>query len=116
MAEIDRNERVGRTDWGAIWSGVFTFIAIRFIFGALGFAIFAASASPNAAHAATGMGIGIGIWVVILTIIAMYFAGREASHSTTVGNRSEGMRQGMIMFGLSVASVSGAHHNGWDRN
>jgi hypothetical protein len=44
-----------RTDWGAIWAGVFTFIAVWSVFGLLGEAIFASTANPNAAHPVTGM-------------------------------------------------------------
>lgn len=108
MAEFEyRNEiiRNPRTDWGAVWSGVFTFVAIWSVFGALGFTIFAAAANPSAANPVTGMGAGIGVWVVILTIIAMYVAGRETSHSDSITNRHDGIRHGMIMFGLSVVSA-----------
>lgn len=35
------------TAWGAIWAGMFSFIAIWSVFGILGEAIFASSANPN---------------------------------------------------------------------
>lgn len=111
-----------RTDWGAIWAGVFTFVAIWSVFGVLGFAIFATIADPNAPRPATGMGI----WAVILTIIAMYVAGLETGRLTAVGNRHDRLVQGMVTFGLSVVaalvitalggiaiSISGGTHNSY---
>lgn len=94
-----------RTDWGAIWAGVFTFTAIWAVFGALGFAIFASAASPSAAQPILGMSAGWGIWAIILTIIAMYVAGRETGRLAAVTNRHDGLIHGMIMFGLSFASA-----------
>lgn len=94
-----------RTDWGAIWGGTFTFIAIWSVFGALGLAIFSHTATANAAVPATGHGYGFGIWVIILTIIAMYVAGRETGRFAAVPTRHDGLIHGMIMFGLSVVGV-----------
>jgi hypothetical protein len=95
----------GRTSWGAIWAGVFTFVAIWSVFGLLGQAIFASSANPNAQQPVTGMSVGMGIWAVILTIIAMYVAGRETGRLAAVPTRHDGLIHGMIMFGLSVVAV-----------
>ncbi len=110
MADLAyRNENVvyarGRTDWGAIWAGTFTFAAIWCVFGLLGMAIFASRANPNAAAPAIGQNLGIAIWSIILTIIAMYVAGRETGRLAEVKNRHDGLIHGMIMFGLSVISA-----------
>lgn len=94
-----------RTDWGAIWGGVFTFVAIWSVFGALGLAIFASAANPSAAAPVAGMSVGLGIWIVVLTIIAMYVAGRETGRLAAVDNRHDGLIHGMIMFGLSVVAA-----------
>jgi len=94
-----------RTDWGAIWSGVFTFIAIWSVFGALGLAIFASAASPNAANPVTGMSTGMGIWVIVLTTVAMYIAGQASGRLAGLTNRHDGLLHGLVMFGLSVAGV-----------
>ena len=110
MADLAyRNDAVtvlrGRTDWGAIWGGVFTFVAIWSVFGALGLAIFAGAANPRAAAPVEGMSAGIGIWMIVLTIIAMYVAGRETGRLAGVSNRHDGLIHGMIMFGLSVVAA-----------
>lgn len=94
-----------KTDWGAIWAGVFTFVAIFTVFGTLGVATFTSSANPNAARPVLGMSVGIGIWAIVLTIIAMYVAGRETSHLAAVNTRHDGLIHGMVMFGLSVIAV-----------
>ncbi len=118
------------TDWGAIWAGVFSFMAIWSVFGALGLAIFASAASPNVSQSIAHQGWGIGIWSIVLTIIAMYVAGRETGRLAGVDNRHDGMIHGLVMFGLSVvgvlvlltiggsainggAGVSGNVHNGY---
>ena len=94
-----------RTDWGAIWGGVFTFMAIWSVFGALGLAIFSGAVNPNATAPVLGMSVGMGIWAIVLTIIAMYVAGRETGHLAGVANRHDGLIHGMIMFGLSAVSA-----------
>jgi hypothetical protein len=94
-----------RMDWGAVWAGMFTFIGIWSVFGLLGVAIFASSANPNAAHPVSGMGWGMGIWAIVLTIIAMWFAGMETGRLAAASNRRDGVVHGMTMFGLSIAAV-----------
>jgi hypothetical protein len=109
MADIAyRNEGfvygAARVSWKAIWAGVFTFVAIWSVFGTLGLAIFASNASPNAAAPVRGQSVGIAIWSIILTIIAMYVAGRETGRLAEVTTRHDGLIHGMIMFGLSVVA------------
>jgi len=94
-----------RTDWGAIWAGMFSFIAIWSVFGSLGMAIFASAATPAANHPVTAEGWGIGIWAIILTIIAMYVAGRVTGHLANLSRRQDGLLHGQIMFGLSCVAA-----------
>lgn len=107
MAELEvRTPRLAlRTDWGAIWAGVFTFVAIWSVFGLLGIAIFTTAGNPDAANSLMGMTLGMGIWAIVLTIIAMYCAGRETARLAAVGNRHDGLIHGMIMFGLSIVTI-----------
>ncbi len=86
------------TDFGAVWAGVFVFTAIWCVFGSLGLAIFASTGNA--------LGVGMSIWSVILTIIAMYVAGRETGQLAAITDRHTGLIHGMVMFGLSfVAAV-----------
>ena len=94
-----------RVNWGAIWAGAFTFIAIWSVFGLLGAAIFATAANPNAARPVTGMSIGMSIWAIVLTIIAMYVAGLETGRLAAVADRHDGVIHGIAMFGLSVVAA-----------
>ncbi|MBV8893794.1 MAG: hypothetical protein JO266_17805 [Acidobacteria bacterium] len=108
MADLAyRNETVtyarGRTQWGAIWGGAFVFAAIWSVFELLGIAIFATNANPSAALGRQS--VGIAIWSIILTIIAMYVAGRETGRLAALTNHHDGLIHGMIMFGLSVVSA-----------
>lgn len=84
--------------WGAIWAGLFTFVAIWSIFEVLGFVIFA---GESLAH----MGMGMGIWTIILTIIAMWVAGHETGKLAGLNGRYEATMHGMVMFGLSVTAM-----------
>ena len=107
MADIAyRNEGLSysrsRTPWGAIWAGLFAFVAIWSVFGLLGEAIFASAANPNVANPVSGMSVGMGVWSVILTIIAMYVGGRVTGALAGITTRHEGVMYGMTMFGLSV--------------
>lgn len=83
-----------RTNWGAIWGGVFTFAAVWMVFEALAVAIFTDRASA-----------GMQIWTVILTIIAMYVAGLETGRLAGLTNRHDGLVHGIIMFGLALVST-----------
>ncbi|MGH9574040.1 MAG: hypothetical protein ACRD40_10995 [Candidatus Acidiferrales bacterium] len=103
--QVETVSVLGRPNWGAIWAGVFTFIAIWSVFGALGLGIFASSASPNATAPVSGMSVGMAIWSIILTIIAMFVAGRITGGFANTTNAREGMTHGMIMFGLAVTSA-----------
>jgi hypothetical protein len=105
MANEEIVYRANRTNWGAIWIGVFSFVAVWSVFGMLGEAIFASSANPNAAKPVSGMSVGMGFWAVILTIIAMYVAGRVTAHFADVADRTGRIIHGMAMFGLSVVAA-----------
>lgn len=109
MADINNQletvEVQTRPNWGAIWAGAFTFIAIWSVFGALGLGIFASSASAGAAQPVMGMGVGMSAWSIILTIIAMFVAGRTTGRLAGITTSGEGMLQGMVMFGLSVTAA-----------
>jgi len=94
-----------RIDWGAIWAGVFAFVAIWSVFGVLGTAIFASAANPNAARPVSGMGWGMGIWAIVLTVIAMYVGGRVTGGLAAIVNRRDGVVHGLAMFGLSVMAT-----------
>jgi hypothetical protein len=95
--------REGRSSWSGIFAGTFVFLAIEITFGLLGAAIFA---TPNGNSAAggtvTSMNAGMGVWMVVLSIIALYFAGRAASHLSRCFTRLDGMYQGLVTFGMSI--------------
>jgi hypothetical protein len=102
MADIvyradDRTALPMQTNWGAVWSGLFTFIGIWAVFDLLGYAIF-----PRAANG--GIDMAWGIWSIVLAAIAMFVAGRVTGTLAALRG-SSGVRHGMIMFGLSVAAA-----------
>ena len=100
----DRFSDPGRTSisWTAIWCGMFTFLAIWTVFEALGMAIFAKTATGVPVPVNV---LGLRIWTCILSIIAMFVAGRITGHLAGIANSREGYVHGLIMFGLSVAAI-----------
>lgn len=88
--------------WPAIFAGTFVFLAIEVTFGVLGTAIFASAANPASSHPVSGMSAGIGIWLVILSIIALYFGARAATALSGTTDRHVGMYHGLVTFGVSV--------------
>lgn len=82
----------GHSIWSGIFAGTFVFLAIEATFGMLGAAIFADASSP----------VGFTIWMVILSIIALYFAGRTSARLSSADNRNAGLYEGLVTFGMSV--------------
>jgi hypothetical protein len=79
------------------------FLAIEVTFGVLGAAIFASGTNPRSPNAVgTGIEWGMGIWMVILSIIALYFAGKTAGKLSGATDRNHGMYHGLVVFGMSV--------------
>ncbi|MBV9624734.1 MAG: hypothetical protein JOZ14_12215 [Acidobacteria bacterium] len=102
LSYTDANSSLRRTDWAAVWAGVFTFAAIWTTFELLGVAIFS---SPGATQPATGLNVGLIIWTIVLSIIAMYVAGRQTGHLALLADRGVAVIHGMIMFGLSLVAL-----------
>ena len=46
------------------------------------------------------MSTGIAIWSIVLTIIAMYVAGRETERLAGITTRHDGIIHGLIMFSV----------------
>lgn len=92
--------RSSAVSWGAIFAGTFMFLAIEVTFGLLGTAIFASAANPNAGHG--GINTGIGIWAIVLSFMAMYFAGKTASRLSAAPTRNNGLYHGLVTFGMCL--------------
>jgi hypothetical protein len=89
--------------WSGIFAGTFLFLAIEATFGILGVAVFASVANPMSAHPfGSGITIGAGIWLVVLSIISLYFAGRLASRVSATPTRNMGMHTGFVTFGMCI--------------
>jgi hypothetical protein len=87
--------RTGIT-WSSVFAGSFVFLAIEVTFGMLAAAIF-----PGANRAGV-LGAGPGIWMIILSIIALYFGAKAASYLSGEAGKLNGMYYGLITFGLSI--------------
>jgi len=83
-----------KTAWGAIFGGTFVYLAVMATFGSLGGAIFADA----------GNVIGMVVWMTILAIISLFLAGHASGVLSRVRDRSTGLYQGLITFGMCVFS------------
>ena len=89
--------------WTGIFAGTFLFLAIEATFGVLGVAIFASATNPNAANpVGFGISAGLGIWMVILSIIALYFGGKLAARLSGSSTRNLGMYAGLVTYGMCI--------------
>ncbi|MEO8724817.1 MAG: hypothetical protein ABI383_01730 [Acidobacteriaceae bacterium] len=97
----------GRFSWSSIFAGTFVFLAIEVTFGVLGAAIFASATNPASANPiGTGIATGLGIWMIILSIIALHFAGRVAGGMSGTIDRSVGMWHGLVTFGMCIFTTA----------
>jgi hypothetical protein len=51
---------------------------------------------------AVTLGAGAGIWMIILSIIALYFGAKAAGHLSGEIRKLNGMYYGLVTFGLSI--------------
>jgi hypothetical protein len=88
-----------KVSWSSVFAGTFVFLAIEATFGLLAWAIF------GSISAAQGLSAGAGIWMIILSIIALYFGAKAAAHLSDVDRKLNGMYYGLVTFGLSIFST-----------
>lgn len=91
--------------WSGIFAGTFLFLAIEATFGALAAAIFARVHPVLGTAATPGIGVGAGIWMIILSIIAMYFGARLAARLSGSVTTNSGMYAGLVTFGMAIFSL-----------
>jgi hypothetical protein len=89
--------------WSGIFAGTFLFLAIEATFGILGVAIFASATNPASANpVGPGISAGVGIWMVVLSIIALYFGGKLAARLSGANTKNVGMYAGLVTFGMCI--------------
>jgi hypothetical protein len=94
-----------RFSWSGIFAGTFLFLAIEATFGILGVAIFASATNPHSQNpVGPGISVGVGIWMVVLSIIALYFSGKLASRLSGATDRNLGMYVGLVTYGMCIFS------------
>lgn len=90
------NQRRAGFKWSSIFAGTFVFLAIETTFSLLAMAIF------GSMRTAGTLAIAPGIWMIILSIIALYFGAKAAGHLSRETHRLDGMYYGLVTFGMSV--------------
>jgi hypothetical protein len=92
-----------RISWSSLFAGTFVFLAIEATFGVLGAAIFANASNPAARNPVS---VGFGIWMVILSIISLYYAGRVAGRMSGAESRNQAMWHGLICYGMCLFTAA----------
>lgn len=94
-----------RFSWSGIFAGTFLFLAIEATFGILGVAVFASATNPHSQNPiGPGISAGVGIWMVVLSIIALYFSAKLASRLSGATERNLGMYTGLVTYGMCIFS------------
>jgi hypothetical protein len=88
----------GAISWPAVFGGTFVFLAIEVTFGFLAAAIFPVT------HGTAVLAAGPGIWMIVLSIIALYFGAMAAAHLSGKISKLDGMYCGLVTFGLAIFS------------
>ena len=91
--------------WSGIFAGTFVYLAIESTFGLLGTAIFSSASNPQAGVPTNpSMSTGLQVWMIILSIIALYFAGKTSS-KLLARDGNLGLYHGLVTFGMAVFST-----------
>lgn len=90
--------------WAGVFAGTFVYLAIESTFGLLGAAIFSSASNPaTGVPSSPAASTGFQVWMVILSIIALYFAGKTSSKLLSGStDRNLGMYHGLVTFGMSI--------------
>jgi hypothetical protein len=95
---VTHNRR--RISWGAIFAGTLVAIATQLLLTLLGLAIGAWAVNPSAGPAGMqGVGMGAGIWALLSFIIALFCGGWVAGRMSGLGNKLDGLLEGVIVWG-----------------
>lgn len=106
VAEVP-SSRAFNWSWPGIFAGTFVYLAIESTFGLLGAAIFSSASTPAAGvPTSPAASTGFQVWMVVLSIIALYFAGKVSSKLLyTAADRNLGMYHGLVTFGMTIFST-----------
>jgi hypothetical protein len=91
--------------WSGIFAGTFVYLAIEATFGLLGAAIFSTASNPSVGvPTSPSMSTGFQVWMVVLSIIALYFAGKTSS-KLLARDGNLGLYHGLVTFGMAIFST-----------
>lgn len=91
-----------RPNWGAIWAGVFAFIAIWAGLGAFALVVFRRFTNFSGLLAP---GIELGACALVLSVIGMFFAGSITGWLTGNRNGHDRVLHGIVMFCFALVSA-----------
>jgi hypothetical protein len=98
-AALPRTTWFRRISWQSIIAGLIITLALELVLSILGISIGTTVANPfTNQNSAQGVGIAEGIWLIVLTIISLFFGGWVAGRLSGLGRSSEGALHGLVTW------------------
>ncbi|MGH8502507.1 MAG: hypothetical protein ACREVE_08530 [Gammaproteobacteria bacterium] len=111
----DHYDAVRRVSWGAIIAGTLVALVVQVLLTLLGLSIGLGVMDPNAETMAD-LGIGAAVWMVVSTLVSLFFGGFVAGRLAGIPARPDGFLNGLVVWALATlltlylatSAVSGA--------
>jgi hypothetical protein len=95
---------VRRISWAAIFAGMVMALVCQLVLTILGISIGATALNPYTADQSTAQSYGIGaaIWLIVTSIISLYFGGWVAGRASGFYRGAEGSLHGLVTWGAAT--------------
>lgn len=92
-----------RISWQAIFGGLIITLAVELVLSVLGISIGTTVANPfTNKSSAQGVGIAEGVWLILVTIISLFFGGWVAGRLAGLPRTTEGALHGLITWATAT--------------
>jgi ElaB/YqjD/DUF883 family membrane-anchored ribosome-binding protein len=89
--------------WAAVFAGVVVVLLSQTLFSLLGLAIGASTVDPlREQNPFGGLGVGAALWLVVSTLLSLYFGGWVAGRLAGIPDVIDGMLHGVLTCGLAT--------------
>ncbi|MDB6067916.1 MAG: hypothetical protein JWR26_4124 [Pedosphaera sp.] len=102
-AGLPRTTWFRRISWQAIFGGLIITLAVELVLSVLGISIGTTVANPfTNQSSAQGVGIAEGVWLILVTIISLFFGGWVAGRLAGLPKTTEGALHGLITWATAT--------------
>jgi hypothetical protein len=108
-ASAGRPAVMRRISWAAIFAGLIIALVAELVLTVLGISIGATALNPFTADQSTAQGFGIGaaVWLIITSVVSLYFGGWVAGRLSGFVRGSEGPLHGLVTWGAVTLLAAG---------